>query len=212
MPDLPISQLPEIITGISQSAEFVIVQNGVTSKIKESTLNPFPKNYGFFSQTSDSPIISGTTAESTIIGNGVGTLIVPPNTFKVGDSFSVAMGGLLSSRNNDTLRVRVKSGPVILGDSGNQILSSSINDVFKLSVDFTIRSLGGPGVASLISVGVFQTTKQSNNTPAGFAFNTVNSTTFDTTITNTLDITAEFSSSNSLNSIYTDVFVLNKIY
>ena len=58
----------------------------------------------------------------------------------------------------------------------------------------------------------FHTTKQSNSSQTGFAFNTVNSTTFDTTISNTLDVTVQFSTNNVLNAIYSDIFVLNKIY
>jgi hypothetical protein len=54
--------------------------------------------------------------------------------------------------------------------------------------------------------------KQSNTTSEGFGFNSVNNTTFDTTIPNTLVVTAQFSSNSALNSIYSDIFCLNKIY
>ena len=44
------------------------------------------------------------------------------------------------------------------------------------------------------------------------SFNTVNNTTFDTTIPNTLDVTAQWGAASNSNSIYSDIFVLNKIY
>ncbi len=91
-------------------------------------------------------------------------------------------------------------------------MTTSVDDVFQLSVNFTVRQVGVAGVASIVALGVFHTTKQSNNSQGGFAFNTVNNTTFDTTINNTLDVTAEFSSNSPLNSIMSDIFVLNKIY
>ncbi len=49
-------------------------------------------------------------------------------------------------------------------------------------------------------------------TVEGFSFNSINNTTFDTTINNTLDVTVQWGSNNAGNSIYSDIFVLNKIY
>ena len=94
----------------------------------------------------------------------------------------------------------------------NQPITNITDDVWSLSVNFTVRQIGVAGVASIVALGVFHTTKQSNGSQTGFAFNTVNNTTFDTTINNVLDVTAEFSSNSPLNSIMSDIFVLNKIY
>jgi hypothetical protein len=173
---------------------------------------PFPFVYGLFAATGNSTPISATTVESTLINGGVGTLSVPANGFAVGDSFRADFGGYLSAKNNDTIRIRIKAGSVVLADSGPQTLTTSVDDIWQLSVNFTVRQLGGPGVADITTLGVFHTTKQSNGAQGGFAFNTVNTTTFDTTVNNTLDVTAEFSSNSPLNSIYTDIFILNKIY
>ena len=212
MPNLPISQLPEL-TAITQNAEFAVAQDGVTYRVKNSTLAPFPTVYGLFSQTANSVSVSATTIETTIIDGGVGTLTVGANQFQIGDSFRADFGGLLSSKNNDTLRIRVKTtSGVILADSGPQTMVASVNDVWQFSINFTIRQLGVAGVADIVSLGVFHTTKQSNNSQGGFAFNTVNNTTFDTTVSNTLNVTAEWSSDSPLNSIYSDIFILNKIY
>ena len=101
---------------------------------------------------------------------------------------------------------------MVLADSGLQNMNGAINDVWQFSINFTIRSTGTTGNASIVSLGVFHTTKQSNAAPEGFAFNTVNNTTFNTTISNTLTVTAQFSTNSALNSIYSDIFVLNKIY
>ena len=209
--NLPISQLPEL-TGLTANAEFAVSQGGTTYKVKNSVLAPFPTVYGLFSQTGNSITVSGTTTETTLIDGGVGTLSVPANGFRVGDSFRADFGGLLSSKNGDDIRIRVKSGSVILADSGLQNMTTAVDDVWQLSVNFTVRSIGAAGVASIVALGVFHTTKQSNGTQGGFAFNTVNSTTFDTTILNTLDVTVQFSSNAPENKIYSDIFVLNKIY
>jgi len=211
MPNLPISSLPEL-TAITQNAEFVIEEGGTTYKIKNSVLAPFATVFGLYSQTGNSTVISATTVESSLINGGVGTLSVPANMFKIGDSFRADFGGYLSGKNNDTITLRVKSLGTVLVDSGPQVLVAGVGDVFQLSINFTIRQIGGPGVASIVTLGVFSTTKQSNGTPRGFAFNLVNDTTFDTTVLNTLDVTVQFSSNSALNSIYSDIFTLNKIY
>ena len=211
MPNLPISGLPEL-TAITSTAEYAVELSGTTYKIKQSTLSPLPTVYGLFAQTGNSVVVSATTVESTLIDGGVGTLSVPASGFTVGGSFKAVFGGLISSKNGDTLRVRVKSGSVILGDSGLQTQSAATNDIFELSIYFTIRKIGGAGVAEIVTLGTFHTTKQSSGAPSGFSFNTLNNTTFNTTISNTLDVTVQWDSNSALNSIYSDIFVLNKIY
>jgi hypothetical protein len=174
---------------------------------------PGPMGGGLFAQTGNSTIITGTTVETSLINGGVGTLTVPANVFAVGDSFRAVMGGVMNAANNQTIRVRVKAGAITLLDSGLQNLGSSvINDVFSLNVDFTIRQIGTAGVASIVSLGSFHYTKTNNASVQGFGFNVVNNTTFNTTVSNTLDITVQWGSNNAGNNIYSDIFVLNKVY
>lgn len=170
-------------------------------------------NYGLYAQTANSTIITGTTVETSLIGPGVGTLSVPANGFFVGASFRADFGGVLNTANNQTLRIRVKTATgIIFLDSGVQNLANLSNTVWTLSINFTIRQIGAATVASIVSLGRFTYAKTSNSVVEGFGFNTVNSTTFDTTIPNTLDVTAQFGSNNAGNSIYSQIFVLNKIY
>lgn len=212
MQNLPISQLPEL-TAITQNAEFVVAQNGTTYKIKESTLNPLPTNRGLFSQTGTSVTVSGTTTESSIIGGGVGTLSVPANGFQVGDSFRAVLGGVVNIANGQTIRIRVKTDLIVLLDSGLQTLINNVDGaIWSLNIDFTIRQLGTSTNASIVSLGSFHYTKTNNGTVEGFAFNTINNTDFDTTVSNELDITVEWGSTSVLNNIYSDSFVLNKVY
>lgn len=212
MPNLPISQLPEL-TAVTSNAEYAVSQNGTTYKVKESTLNPLPTNRGLFSQTGTSVTVSGTTTETTIIGGGVGSLSVPANGFQVGDSFRAVLGGVVNIGNGQTIRIRVKTDSVVLLDSGAQTLINNVTDaIWSLNIDFTIRELGTATNASIVSLGSFHYTKTNNGTVEGFAFNTVNDSTFDTTVNNELEITIEWGSTSVSNNIYSDVFVLNKVY
>lgn len=188
-------------------------KTGTVALLSDIPTIPASNNYGLFAQTGNSTPISGTTTETTLINGGVGTLTVPANGFQIGDSFRAVFGGVINAANNQTIRIRVKAGSVVLLDSGIQSLTNSIvNDVWSLNIDFTIRQLGAPGVASIVSLGSFHYVKTSNASTQGFAFNVVNNTTFNTTISNTLDVTVQWGSTNAGNSIYSDIFVLNKIY
>jgi hypothetical protein len=174
---------------------------------------PAAPSTSLFAQTGNSTPISGTIVETTLINGGVGTLTVPANGFQVGDSFRAVFGGVMNAANNQTIRIKLKTGSVILLDSGVQNLGSAItDDVWSLNVDFTIRQLGGAGVASIVSLGSFHYTKTNNASVQGFGFNVLNNTTFNTTISNTLDVTVEWGSTNATNSIYSDIFILNKTY
>jgi hypothetical protein len=212
MPNLPISQLPSS-DPLDGTELFAIVQDGITKQATLSSVaTSLTTNYGLFAQTANSTPVTATTTESTLINGGIGTLSVPANGFNIGDSFRAIFGGVLNAANNQTIRIRVKSGAVIFLDSGLQPITNITNNVFNLHIDFTIRALGGAGVASIVALGAFNYVKTSNDSTQGFGFNTVNNTTFDTTINNTLDVTVQWGSNNAGNSIYSDIFILNKTF
>jgi len=169
-------------------------------------------NFRLFAQTANSTTITATTSELTLIGGGVGSLTVPANGFQVGDSFRLDIGGVMSAQNGNTITIRLKSGSVSLGSSGALTMPGITNQVWYLTTTFTIRAIGAAGVASIVSLSQFHILKAASGTQEGFAWNVVNSTTFDTTTSNTLNITAQFSSNNANNSIYSDIFTLSKTY
>ena len=169
-------------------------------------------NYGLFSQTGNStPIVNG--SEGTLIDGGVGTLTVPANGFSVGDSFRADFGGVMSCKNNETITFRIKAGATVLSLSPTFTLPGITNQVWLLTINFTIRAIGPANTASIVVLAELHVLKLASGTQEGFGWNTINSTTFDTTIGNTLDVTAQWGSSTPLqNSIYSDLFVLNKTY
>jgi hypothetical protein len=187
--------------------------SGSSGSSGTSPILPLPVVYGLYAQTANSTTVTNTTAETTIIGTGVGSLSVPANGFAVGDSFRAILGGVMNAGNNQTIRIRLRTGSVLLLDSGVQNLGSSVtDDIWSLNVDFTVRQIGAATVASIISLGSFHYTKTNNASVQGFGFNVVNNTTFDTTVNNTLDVTVQWGSASTGNNIYSDTFVLNKVY
>lgn len=167
---------------------------------------------GLYAQTADSIPVTNTIVETTLIDGGVGTLSIPANGFQVGDSFIAYFSGKISCVNNEELEIRAKAGSIVLADTGLIILAAATNKNWELYINFTVRSIGAAGVAAIATSGRFSYNKDSNNSPESIGFYNLNNTTFDTTISNTLDVTVQWDSANPLNSIYTDMFNLYRIY
>lgn len=184
----------------------------MSTQINILSANPYTIIGGLFAQTANSPILTNTLVEGTLIDGGVGSLSVPANYFKVGDSFRIDMAGLISAQNNNTITIRLKSGSVDLGSSPALVMPQITNQVWYLSVNFTVRTIGAAGVASIVSIAQFHILKAASGTQEGFAWNKINNTTFDTTTSNTLNITGQWGAASASNSIYSDIFTLYKTY
>jgi len=169
-------------------------------------------SYGLYTQTASSTPVTNTTTETSLLDGGVGTLTVPANGFKIGDSFHAILTGYISSVNNHTLTIRIKSGSVVLATTGAVTMAGATGRHWKLEVYFTVRTLGASGVASIATGGAFMYTKNASTNFEGTNFSTETTTGFDTTISNTLSITAQWGTANAGDSIYSEIFTLNKTY
>ena len=167
---------------------------------------------GLYAQTSLGSNITSSSGEASLIGAGVGSLIVPANTFKVGDSFTAKMCGQLSCGNNQILHIRVRSNGVIIIDALQHTLSTTTSKYFDLVLDFTVTKLGASGVGELFANGVFTYNRNSSNAIEGVNFGLIDSTLFSTTVSNTLSITAQWVTSNEANTIRSQNFTLTKVY
>jgi hypothetical protein len=166
---------------------------------------------GLYSQIANGATVTNTTTPTSLIGTGVGTLTVPANGFAVGDSFTVLMGGIFSTGNGQTLTIEGKSGAVVLFTTGAISLQNGLSSrSWSLEIDFSIRAIGGAGVAQLLSNGFFL--YSSGNSAYGSDFGNLNSTTFDTTASNTLDIVLTWGAANASNSITARFFTLTKTF
>ena len=165
-----------------------------------------------YTQTNPSTPVTNTLVETSLLDGGLGTLTVPANMFKVGDSFHAVATGHIAAVNNHTLRVRIKSGSIVLADTGSITMSGANNKHWKLEVEFIIRALGASGIARIATGGTFFYTKNASNAFEGTNFSTETSTGFDTTISNTLVITAQWGTASTGDAIYSEIFTLNKTY
>lgn len=167
---------------------------------------------GLFAQTVSSTPLVNTVTPGTLIGTGEGSLMVSANTFAVGDSFLAKFAGHMSANNNHTLEVTVQTNGVTLATTGVMTLPTITNKEWTLDITFTIRTIGAAGVASIASGGLFHYEKDASSAMEGHSFSLVESTLFNTTVDNTLEVIAEWGTADPGNSIYSEIFVLKKIY
>ena len=187
----------------------------------EIELNPYysnPLGYirGLYTQTASSTPITNTTSELSLLDGGVGSLTVPANGFKIGDSFRVKMTGHIQCGNNEPLTIRIKAGPtVILASTGAINLQTTSGNVrhFSLDIEMVIRQLGAAGVASIATGGSFQYNRSgAGGSIEGTNFSIENNIDFNTTISNTLLITGQWTNASAANSIFSEIFTLTKVY
>ena len=167
--------------------------------------------YSNAAKLADGTPVTATIVETNMIGTGVGTLSVPANGFNIGDSFICLVDGLVTCSVSATLHIRVKTATgVLLADTGIIDMSAATTKPWIMNLYFTIRTLGGPTVASISSGGLFSYIKNSGLNFEGYVLSTLNATTFDTTISNTLVVTAQWNTTSAGNSIFTRNFTLTK--
>lgn len=169
-------------------------------------------NYGLYAATANSATLTNTTTPGSLVGSGVGSLSVPPNTFKVGDSFHLKMFGHISCANNQGFTITVSSDGVSLDTTGLITLAACTNKHWELNMYFTVRALGPATVAQISSAGIFTYSKNASDAFQGANFTNLNNTNFDTTILNTLQVQGEWSAADPNNSIYSEICILNKLY
>jgi hypothetical protein len=190
----------------------VTATNGSGKTIVTIPGNVPSTSYGLYAQTVNGPSVTG-IAEQSIIGAGVGTLLVPANVFSIGDSFTASLDGKISCVGTATLHIHVKTvAGVILADTGIIAMETVTSKSWLLTLYFTVRTLGVAGVASISSGGLFSYIKNSGTNFEGYILSNINTTTFDTTVNNQLVITAQFNTGNAGNTIQSYNFTLQKIY
>lgn len=175
-------------------------------------LNNAGQSVRLFAQTTSSSPVGGAIQSGSLLGSGVGTLTVPANTFQVGDSFKLTMGGHLDALNGKKLEISVAATGVPLATTGQITMPNCTSQHWNLEITFTIRAIGAAGVASIASNGYFLFTKNAATSFEGENFSLIESTSFSTTVNNTLQIKAAWDTPDVGNSIYSETGVLTRIY
>ncbi len=162
---------------------------------------------GMYAQTVVSGTITNTTAETSIVGSGVGSLSVPADAFVVGDSFHAKIGGVISAQNSDEITVNIKAGATTLASTGLISLEAVTSLGWEMEMDFTIAAIGAAG--DICTNGNFAYNRNTGSLE-GYVFQDIQP--IDTTVPNTLDITIQWNQAKTQDEIYSANFVLYKVY
>lgn len=187
-------------------------------------LNGLTPAGGKFSQTTN-VVIANTAFETQMLGTGIGSLTVAPNMFQAGGSYKASGGGVMSCLNNAELTIRIYGGsglffvgppPIytgtLLGTLPTLQIPTSTGKWWGIDIYITVRQLGLPGAAIISARAAYKQNVDSQNGVIGQSFHTLNTTTFDTTIANTLQLTAQWGAADAGNSITTTQMVLYQTY
>lgn len=153
-----------------------------------------------FEQTADK-VIANSVVETSIIGTGVGTLIIPAGTLKVGQRVTLMAQGIISDTATPTFELRYKLNGVEILTSGAQTLGAISDDHWVLDVDFVVRSIGVTG--SIMPSGGFLTEQNDH-----FGLVVLAAVTLDTTIAQTVDVTGEWGAASASNTITSQILEL----
>ena len=178
-----------------------------------SAINGLTPIGGVVMSTSDAQPISATTTQTSLFAGAtltpLGGLTVPANTFTI-SSYHFNMAGNVSTNNGDVLTLSLYNGGLLASLVVD--LTGSTNEFFELEADFSIRSIGGIGSARISTNFDFTYSDSGATAWRGSRNCTVNTTTFDTTVSNTLDVRAQWSSASAANSIQCRQIILTKTF
>ena len=185
-----------------------------TAKIRGSVING--SNGGVWSQIGDSTILQNSSVETSILGSGVGTLTIPRDTWIVGQSYKFVLSGRISTKaTNEPFQFWLKSGSTILTFASLflELITFGVEGkYFEINLQLTCRAIGGIGVAVLESQGRIDYVIDTNSALKTRMLDNKNFTTFDTTIDNTLDLTAKWTTADPNNTIQSKMGNFRKTY
>lgn len=148
-----------------------------------------------FVQTND-VTVANTTAETSILGTGDGSLTLAANMLHLARAIRIEVLGVGGTVGTPTLEIRVELGGVLICTSGAITMPSGLsNGYFELDAFFTVRAVGGAG--SVQGGGRFEIA----STFAGLP--NASQSTIDTTVAQTLDVTVIWGTANASNTITT---------
>lgn len=153
------------------------------------------RSSGILFVKTDSTTVANTATESSLVGNGVGSITLPTNFLTVGRTLRIRGFGYHSSTGNPTFTIRFKLGSTtvgtVTGTSGN-----GSNDGFEFDGILTCRTIGSSGTVQ--AQGSYREL-QSNGLIAGGG--NTSTTTINTTLSHTIAVTVQWGTADAGNTI-----------
>lgn len=145
--------------------------------------------------------------ETTLIGTGAGSLVIPANTMAAGKTYRITLRGTLSTdaSNPAQMNWRIKFGSTEVLASGNMGIGASRTNVpYDMKAEITCRSTGALG--TVVAQGMVF--KEDGPGAKGMA-PTV--TFIDTTVSNTINVTIDMTDGSAGNNVYAYILIFEEI-
>jgi len=147
---------------------------------------------------------SNSSAETSIIGTGVGTKTLPAGYLVAGKAVRIRGSGVFNtlSAGNGVLTIRVKLGSTTIASAAFTPTANMTNSPFEYDLRLVCRAAGASG--SIIAEGHAELATYNGSTGNGtrnnWDLNALSaSVTVDTTISQVVDVTAQFATANASN-------------
>ncbi len=175
------------------------VQEGLDELAARTTTLEDGSNKDLFTQTANATV-ANTVSETTLFGNGQGSLTLPVNYLTVGRTIKIVAEGFYSSALvAGTIIFRVKLGSTtFLATASITAVNSVTNDLWKLEAELTCRTTGGSG--SVIGQGVL-TLSTTTILAASVQLVATSASTIDTTATQAVNVTVQWGTADAANTI-----------
>jgi len=181
----------------------ILCQDPSTGEIKKAAVG---KKQSFI-QTATT-VISNSDAETSIIGAGTGSLVIPAAAWFAGKSFRIVVRGIYSTSadNPAGLSFKIKLGNTVIAQSANMFLRSGITDIpYEVRADLTCRSTGASG--SVFAMGIIRNDGEYVST----LDNGTSTTTVDLSTDQTVSITARLSDDSAGNTLSAYIVTIEAI-
>lgn len=157
-----------------------------------------------FSQT-QSITVSSSTAETSLVGSGVGSPTIGSNLFGAGTILKLKANGFHSAAGNPTVTINIKIDGVTIMTTGAQSSNSSTNTVWGLEAILTCRTTGASG--TVIGQGHY---REENSTNL-YGLPMTGTTTLDTTTSHVINITWAWGTASASNTVTCTNFTLELV-
>lgn len=161
-----------------------------------------------FSQTA-TVTVSGTAAETTLIGAGMGSVTLPANFWTAGKTVRVKMLGVHSMPGGSpTMQIRLKIGAVTVGDTTALVDKNDTNTLHEFEALMTCRTTGNTGT---VMVNGRMLHHEGTINCDMWPFENTAAATIDTTLSAAIDLTVQFSTGTgtSMDATNLTIEVLN---
>lgn len=181
-----------------------------TTNVNTSTINgePIPSttpiNYGLATGL-ETQTITSTGLETKLYPNNLsGSITIPANTMKAGDTYHAHFTGLFKDDtlggNTLTFLIRAKDNTVLLDDFTIALPGSYGTRTYTLDIYYVVREIGPASTAVMATSAVFTITGAVGTTlatPVSVMSNASNPSTFSTEEDNTLGVFVQFSTATA---------------